>query len=428
MSAIANPASTSSLPYAAFLGIDWANRSHALSLREAQSDRSEQRVISATPQSVHSFAEEISKRFDNQPIAVGVEMSKGALIEELSNYCCFELFPINPATSTRYRKAFKPSGAKDDLPDAEIHQEIVRVHREHLRPLQPKADLDRRLDALTRSRRKLCNQKRDLTNKLRDNLKDYFPLALEVSGSDLGAPMACDFLLRWPDLRSLKRARSKTLRDFYHAKGSRSSTKIEQRLEQIASAVAVTENSAVNEPMAAYTCALVRMIQILNDQVSEFDAQIKSAFDQHPDQALWLSFPGAGDVMAPRLAAAWTQDRQRWSDVTDIQLYTATAPVTEKSGDTSWVHRRWSRPKFLHQTFWEYANHSVNHCRWAKAFVQAQLAKGKKRSTALRALAFKWQRIMFRCWKNATLYDDASYEEALRKRRSPLAQWPSNDA
>ena len=85
------------------------------------------------------------------------------------------------------------------------------------------------------------------------------------------------------------------------------------------------------------------------------------------------------------------------------------------------MHRRYARPLFLHQSFWEYAKQSYLHCRWAKLFVDRQKAKGKRHSTAIRALAFKWIRIMFACWANGEPYDEARYLQALRDKGSPLA-------
>ena len=39
---------------------------------------------------------------------------------------------------------------------------------------------------------------------------------------------------------------------------------------------------------------------------------------------------------------------------------------------------------------------------------------------ALRALAFKWLRILYRCWQTRTPYDESTYLNALKKRGSPL--------
>ena len=76
-----------------------------------------------------------------------------------------------------------------------------------------------------------------------------------------------------------------------------------------------------------------------------------------------------------------------------IQQYSGIAPVTEKSGKNQhWVHRRYSRPHFVHQSFFEYASQSALHCPWAKLFLKEQVARGKSHSSAVRALAFKWSR------------------------------------
>jgi len=101
--------------------------------------------------------------------------------------------------------------------------------------------------------------------------------------------------------------------------------------------------------------------------------------------------------------------------------------VTEKSGKNQhWVHCRYSRPHFIHQTFFEYASQSALHCEWAKLYLEAQIARGKNHPSAVRALAFKWQRIMFKCWRDQTPYDEAKYLAALQKRGSFLA--PKLDA
>jgi hypothetical protein len=48
------------------------------------------------------------------------------------------------------------------------------------------------------------------------------------------------------------------------------------------------------------------------------------------------------------------------------------------------------------------------------------MMKYQVENAAVRALAFKWIRIAFRCWKDGVLYDDARYIQSLRRRASPL--------
>ena len=78
-------------------------------------------------------------------------------------------------------------------------------------------------------------------------------------------------------------------------------------------------------------------------------------------------------------------------------------------------------PKFQRQSYHEYAAESILHCRWAAAYYYQQRQKGASHHTAVRALGFKWQRVIFRCWQDRTTYDDKRYEKSLKARRSPLA-------
>ena len=133
--------------------------------------------------------------------------------------------------------------------------------------------------------------------------------------------------------------------------------------------------------------------------------------------------PGAGPQMAPRLLAAMGSNRDRYQSPDELQKYAGIAPVTERSGKKEWVHWRWSCPKFLRQTFVEWAGQSVRYSFWAKAYYRQQESLGKPHNNIIRALAFKWIRILFRCWKTRTAYDETTYLNALRRRGSPLLKF-----
>jgi hypothetical protein len=75
---------------------------------------------------------------------------------------------------------------------------------------------------------------------------------------------------------------------------------------------------------------------------------------------------------------------------------------------------------FLRQTLVEWAAQSIPHSYWARLFYEQQRAKGSSHQAALRALAFKWIRILTRCWQDRTQYDEATYLTALKRRASPL--------
>ena len=166
--------------------------------------------------------------------------------------------------------------------------------------------------------------------------------------------------------------------------------------------------------------ALVSQIGSLRLAIQKYDAEIARIFQQHPDRAVFESFPGAGKVLAPRLAAVFGADRDRFQAAVEIQQFSGIAPVTERSGKSLWVHRRWACPKFVLQTFHEFADQARKFCPWSKQCYQEQRARGKSHHAAIRAVAYKWIRIMFRCWKDRKPYDDTLYTDSLAKRRSAL--------
>ena len=96
------------------------------------------------------------------------------------------------------------------------------------------------------------------------------------------------------------------------------------------------------------------------------------------------------------------------------------APVTERRGNKSWVHWRLQCPKFLRQTFVEWGAESTRHSFWARAYDQQQRDKGASHQAAVRALAFKWIRLLLRCWHNRTRDEEAVYLYALKRRGAPL--------
>ena len=103
-------------------------------------------------------------------------------------------------------------------------------------------------------------------------------------------------------------------------------------------------------------------------------------------------------------------------------MFAGIAPVVKASGKSSWTHWRYACPKFLRQTFVEWAGMTVRYSFWARAYYEQQLAMGKKHNTIIRSLAFKWIRIMFKCWKERKPYDESKYLQALKDRGSPLIE------
>jgi transposase len=407
--------------YAAFVGIDWADRKHDVCLQPADSSTREFTVLAHRPEAIAQWAQGLRTRFAGRPVAVCIELNKGPLVYALQQYDFLVLYPVNPATLTKYREAFCPSHAKDDPTDAELALEVLLAHRDKLNALHPQCAPMRTLQRLVEQRRALVEDTVRITNRLTDALKQYFPQVLDWF-KDKNTLLFCDFLTRWPTLKQAQHARKTRLTAFFREHNLRYPKLIEQRVQAILSATALTSDAAVIIPNRLLVEVLVEQLRAVLQAVARFDREIAQLAVTLPDYALFSTLPGAGPVLAPRLLAAFGDQRERYPNAAAIQQYVGIAPVTERSGNKCWVHWRLQCPTFLRQTFVEWAAQSIPHSYWARAFYETQRAKGSSHQAALRALAFKWIRILYRCWQDRTPYDEATYLNALKRRGSPLVR------
>src|SRR6266481_2546577 len=308
----------------AWVGIDWADESHQVCEYEVGTGNKQIYAVEQNAESLQEWINQLRIRHGGgKRIAVVLEQARGGLIYALMSTDFIEIYPVNPQSLAKFRKALYPSGAKSDPVDAELLEEMVRQNPGRFRAWVPG-------DAQTRS------------------------------------------------------------------------------LQLLTEGVMMVRT-------------LVGQIEPLRAAVEKYDVEIARIFQQHPDRAVFESFPGAGKVLAPRLTAAFGADRDRFEAALEIQEFSGIAPVTERSGKTIWVHRRWACPKFVLQTFHEFADQARKFCAWSKLYYQQQRAHGKEHHAAVRALAYKWIRIMFRCWKDHKPYDDSRYMKSLVQRGSPLA-------
>jgi transposase len=410
---------TSHNTFAAFVGIDWADAKHDGCLQATGATKRECFQLEHTPEAIDAWVTALRTRFHGQPVAICLELNKGPLVCALRKYDFLVLFPINPLTLARYREAFTPSRAKDDPTDAELQLELLLTHRDKLQPLNPQSPTMRALAQLVEHRRRVVGDKVRITNRLTSTLKNYFPQVLQWF-QDKDTHIFCDFLSRWPTLKAAQLARRATLETFFRDHHVRSADVIAQRLHAIKTATPLTTDEGVIAPNALLVQALIAQLRVTLQAIADFDTAIAPCAQTHPDFPLFQALPGAGPVFAPRLLVAFGEQRARYTSAAELQKYAGIAPVTERSGKKAWVHWRLQCPKFLRQTFVEWAAESIRHAFWAQVYYQQQRDKGKTHQAAVRALAFKWIRILFRCWQERTPYNESVYLQALNRRGSSL--------
>jgi len=408
--------------YAALIGLDWADQKHDYCLGVVGTDPVEVGVFGAQPEAVAEWINELRKRFPEQKVAICLEQYRGGLMHQLMPVEFIDLYPLNPQALANFRKAFAVSRAKDDPTDAHLMWEYLLKHRDRLRGWTPEDVDTRRLALLVEDRRKTVDLRTQLSNKLTATLKGYFPQALELIGAQVTSPMAADFLKRWTSLGAIKKCRAATIQKFYTQHQVRDAHLCEARLALIRDSLPLVEDPAIVEASILKAQALSRQIVCLNEDLNAYGQRIAALFAAHPERALFEALPGAGPALAPRLLVAMGTDRQRFASAEEVASYSGIAPVTERSGKHTWIHWRLSCCKFLRQTFHEYANRSRQKSGWAAAYYDSQRARGKSHHAAVRALAYKWIRIIYRCWEQREVYDEARYLASLERRNSPLTK------
>jgi hypothetical protein len=111
--------------FAAWIGLDWADKKHDVALQAFDCNEVELSVLPHTPEAIHAWVTQLRQRFDGKPVALCTEQKRGALIHALCQYDFIVLFPVNPQMVEKYRRAFTPSRAKDDPTDACILLELL---------------------------------------------------------------------------------------------------------------------------------------------------------------------------------------------------------------------------------------------------------------------------------------------------------------
>ena len=166
---------------AAYVGLDWADRTHAVCLESADGSVLEEFELKQKPEVIHAWVGQLREQFGGRPVGIALEQAKGALIHALMMYEFIVLYPINPKALARYRDALAVSGAKDDPSDARLLKDFFRKHQACLQPWTPEDAQTRTIDILAQHRRTAVEDRVRLGHRITALLKSLFS-----SGPGLG--------------------------------------------------------------------------------------------------------------------------------------------------------------------------------------------------------------------------------------------------
>jgi transposase len=404
-----------------FIGIDWADKKHDCYVIDQHGNAFHQE-FRQSPEDIEAWISEMLKRACGKPIAIMLEQSNGPLAHALMLRDNVLLYPINPKQLARYRESY-PGGGKDDPTDAKYLARMLRERITTLTPWQPDDEKIRLLSHLSQQRRKLVDSQTRLRLQLIAQIKAYYPLALELFGKEWQLPLLLSVLRRWADPRQLRRADRRIIRRVLSEHSVRNDEQQDEIIDRIRSAPLLTRDDALITPAAMAVGLLANQIQQAQKTIGEFDAKIAETMHQHPNAHLFTSLRGAGPALAPRLLCAFGSQKDRWEDADSLAAFSGIAPVTRRSGKQLQVQRRYACPKYLRQTFHEFADSARIYCPWTRARYCMLRDRGMKHHAAIRKLARSWIRILFRVWQTGTPFDCDRYIAQLKQRCPDITRY-----
>jgi transposase len=408
--------------YAGYVGLDWSSKEHVFCIYDAATSKRSKKTIPNEPAALLSFLVELRGQFDGQPVLLGLEATRACILPILLQHDFLRIILINPKTANNFREMFRPSGAKSDDLDSHYICELIRAHADQFRVWEPHDPLTRQLTTCVERRRELVDLRTRIANALHAALAASFPQLLELLHCQLTVPIASHFLHRWPTLEAAQGAGIETLRAFFYKNNVRTSEKLEARLQSFAASKPLLQRLEDRQPAGMFVKALAAQLEPLHRSILQFENQIAELVEKHPTAKLFQDVPGAGPQLKPRLATVFGTDKSRFASADDVTTYTGIAPIQQSSGQMNLTCARWVRPLFIHQTWIEHANCSIRRCAWAREFYQMKREAGKSHFQALRALAFKWIRVLYTCWSKDTPYNESIHLENIKKKSPELWQ------
>jgi transposase len=391
-----------------FVGDDWAEDHHDVELMDEAGKVLARRRL---PEGAAGIAQlhglvgaYLGEEPDEAQVIIGIETDRGPWVAALAA-AGYLVFAVNPLQAARFRERHGVSGAKSDAGDAHALADMVRTDSHQLRPVAGDSPEAEGIKVLARTHKTMIWERTREVQRLRHQLREYFPAALEAF-EDLDAPEALELLAKAPEpARAAKLTRAQVSAALKRA-GRRNIT------ERATTVLAALRGEQLGQPeilTAAYAAAvrsLIAVITVLNEQVKVLEQQVRDHFGRHPDAEIILPQPGLGPVLGARVLAEFGDDPRRYADGKARRNYAATSPLTRASGKKKVVTARFVHNDRLVDALNAQAFSALTASPGARAFYDQQRANGHGHNDALRRVANRLVGILHGCLKTRTLYDE----------------------
>ena len=387
-----------------FAALDWARDHHDIVVVRRDGSIAAEFQFPHTAPGWQQMRERLREFDPEMPIAI--ETNQGAAMEQLLQ-TSLTIYPINPKAAVNYRQRKRPSGVSNDRIDAWTMADALRTDGHGWKPFLPDDPLTTELRLLCRDEVALIEQRTALLHQLHEALLAYYPAAMEAFDGDFSTPATWAFLDRFPTPSRLQKAGQRQWEKFLHLHKLWRPSTAQRRMEIFAQAEQLKVSEATIAAKSLLAVSLARMLRTLQLQLDLYRQRIEELFTQHPDHELFGSLPGAGPKLAPRLLSEIGSERERFENPASLQMHAGSAPITQQSGKCSYTKMRHHCQKALRHTLHLWCEQTIRRCPWANSYYRAQRAKNRSHADALRRLAHRWLKIIWKMWHSRSPYNEA---------------------
>lgn len=393
-----------------FAGVDWGNSFHQLCLVDGTGTVLLQRRFDHTAAGIDGLCSELTRPAGL--VRIAVERSEGLLVERLLGLGV-AVYRVSPKISARSRDRYQMSAKKSDAFDAFVLADSLRHEHRRWRPILPASELLMQLRAVIRDRERLVWRQRDLENQLRAVMEAYNPAVLHLFSS-LDRDISLQFIKRYPAPEQTARVGPKRMAGFIAAQHYSGRTSAEILVERLTPHL-ISAGAGTSAGKAFTAVRMADELALLNRHLRDYDAQVDTLLAAHPDTRIFSSFPGVGRIVAATLLAGMGEDRARFPSAGALLAESGLAPVTRASGRTRQVRFRYAANKRMRHAidWWSFvAVREDPH--FTGVHYQMARAAGQGHHRALRGVAARWVRVLWRCWRDQVEYDQALHPQRLQ--------------
>jgi transposase len=389
-----------------FVGVDWAEAHHDVHVEDEAGKRLGGGRLPEGVEGIARFHELVGAHTEDAgDVVIGIETDRGLFVSALIA-TGYQVYAVNPMSTSRYRERHSSSGAKSDPGDAKVLADMVRTDRHNHRPVAGDSETVEALKVLARAHQSMIWSRSRQTNALRSTLREFYPAAL-VAFEDLASGDAIEVLKLAPT-PSLGEGLSVSKIASALRRGGRQ-RRIEERAAEIQAALRSPQlhgSTVVATAMGSSVRASVAVISAMVKEIANLAEEIEAGFEMHPDAKVIRSLPGLGTILGARVLGEFGDDPNRYATPKCRKNYAGTSPITKASGTRRVVLARHVRNQRLADAIYLWAFASLTASPGARAFYDAHRAAGDTHHAALRSLGNRFVGILHGCLANETPYQE----------------------